>query len=54
METILQILDIIISTLIYGTSFVFTCLFAIEMQLNYEIKLEEDIYITTKLTPLIT
>lgn len=54
MEIIIQVIDAILYLLIYGGTFIFTGLFAIEMELAFEKQLEENFYRNIKSIPLKT
>ena len=50
----MQVIDIILYILIYGTIIIFTSLFAIEMQLAFEKELEYNSFRNSKLMPIKT
>lgn len=54
MEILMQVIDVILYVLIYGTILIFTSLFAIEMQLAFEKQLEESFYQNAKSIPIKT
>lgn len=54
MEWIMQIIDIVLYILIYGSTLIFTSLFAVEMQLAFEKQLEDSFRVNIKSMPLKT